>query len=112
MNEVAPSDADVAPTTWLELTMRSFERWTGARLTIDVYVLSRLGWEDSRYDVAYGLPVRVGRLSLATPAAGDEVTVALWSEILHGNLPRVAGMPRPVASIGHDRVVRTGVRRS
>ncbi len=77
----------------LELTMRSFERWTGARLEIDVYLLSRQDWEDSRYDVAYGLPVRVGRRSLAAPAAGDDGTVALWSGILHGALPQVAGMP-------------------
>ncbi len=77
----------------LELAMRSFERWTGTRLEIDAYVLSRQEWEESRYDVAYGLPLRVGRLSLAVPAAGDDDTVALWSEVLHGALPRVAGMP-------------------
>ena len=77
----------------LELTLRSFERWTGARLKLDLYVLSRLEWEESRYDLAYGLPLRVGRLSLAAPALGDDGTVALWSDVLHGALPRVAGMP-------------------
>ena len=77
----------------LELELRAFHRWIGAELGINVYVLSREEWEQTGYHIEYGMPVRVGRASLAAPAAGDDATVALWSEILDGILPRVVGVP-------------------
>jgi hypothetical protein len=77
----------------LELELRAFHRWIGADLAINVYVLSREEWEQNGWDVQYGLPVRVGRASLAAPSLGDDGTVALWSEILDGILPRVIGEP-------------------
>ncbi len=77
----------------LEAAARAFKRWGGTRLEIEVYVLSREGWEQARYDVPYGVPVRVGRRGLAVPAEGDEGTVELWAELLQGMLPAVAGTP-------------------
>ena len=77
----------------LELELRAFHRWIGSTLQIDVYVLSREEWEQAGYDIAYGLPLRVGRASLAAPSLGDDGTVALWSELLEGVLPRVVGVP-------------------
>ncbi len=77
----------------LELAARAFKRWVDTRLEVDVYVLSRYEWEQARYDVPYGVPVRVGRRGLAAPAEGDEGTVALWRDLLQGMLPAVAGMP-------------------
>ncbi len=77
----------------LELAARAFKRWVDTRLEIDVYVLSREEWQQSRYDVPYGVPVRVGRRGLAAPAEGDEGTVKLWADLLQGMLPAVAGMP-------------------
>ena len=77
----------------LELAARTFKRRTDTRLEIDVYVLSRDEWRQARYDVPYGVPVRVGRRGLAAPAEGDDGTVELWSELLQGMLPAVAGVP-------------------
>ncbi|MEM7354546.1 MAG: hypothetical protein AAF657_27305 [Acidobacteriota bacterium] len=77
----------------LELANRAFKRWVGVKLEIDVYLLSRDEWRQARYDVPYGVPVRVDRRGLAAPAEGDDGTVALWSEMLQGALPAVAGAP-------------------
>ncbi len=77
----------------LELAARAFKRWVDTRLEIDVYVLSREEWRQARYDVPYGVPVRVGRRGLAAPAEGDDGTVELWANLLQGMLPAVAGVP-------------------
>ncbi len=77
----------------LELAARAFKRWVDTRLEIEVYVLSREEWRQARYDVPYGVPVRVGRRGLAAPAEGDDGTVELWADLLQGMLPAVAGMP-------------------
>ncbi len=77
----------------LELAARAFKRWVDTRLEVDVYVLSREEWNQARYDVPYGVPVRVGRRGLAAPAEGDEGTVELWGSLLQGMLPAVAGIP-------------------
>lgn len=77
----------------LQLAARAFKRWADVKSELEVYVVSRDEWRQARYDVPYGLPVRVGRRALAAPAEGDEGTVALWSELLQGMLPAVAGMP-------------------
>lgn len=77
----------------LELAARAFKRWVDTRLEIDVYVLSREEWRQARYDVPYGVPVRVGRRGLAAPAEGDDGTVKLWANLLQGMLPAVAGTP-------------------
>ena len=77
----------------LELAARAFKRWVDTRLEVDVYVLSRDEWKQARYDVPYGVPVRIGRRGLAAPAEGDEGTVALWADLLQGMLPAVAGTP-------------------
>lgn len=77
----------------LELLMRSFDRWINAKHEIDVYVLSREAWEEAQYDLAYGLPLRVGKLGLAAPAEGDDGTVEMWSGMLDGLLPKVPGLP-------------------
>ncbi len=77
----------------LELAARAFKRWVDTRLEVEVYVLSREEWRQARYDVPYGVPVRVGRRSVATPAEGDDGTVELWANLLQGMLPAVAGMP-------------------
>ncbi len=79
--------------TRLETELRSYYRWIDANLGINVYVLSREEWEGAGYDINYGMPLRVGRASLAAPALGDDGTVALWSDILDGILPRVVGLP-------------------
>ncbi len=77
----------------LELAARAFKRWVDTRLEIEVYVLSREEWQQARYDVPYGVPVRVGRRGLAAPAEGDDGTVELWAKLLQGMLPAVAGVP-------------------
>jgi hypothetical protein len=77
----------------LELATRAFKRWVDTPLEIEVYVLSREEWGQAGYDVPYGVPVRVGRRGLAAPAEGDDGTVELWSNLLHGMLPAVAGVP-------------------
>ena len=77
----------------LQLAARAFKRWVDTRLEIEVYVLSRDEWRQARYDVPYGVPVRVGRRGLAAPAEGDDGTVELWASLLHGMLPAVAGTP-------------------
>ncbi len=77
----------------LEHAARAFKRWVDVRLEVEVYVLSREEWRQAGYDVPYGIPVRIGRRGLAAPAEGDDDTVRLWGELLHGMLPAVAGMP-------------------
>ncbi len=77
----------------LELAARAFKRWVDTRLEVDVYVLSREEWRQARYDVPYGVPVRVGTRGLAAPAEGDDGTVELWGGLLQGMLPAVAGVP-------------------
>ena len=79
--------------TRLEMVTRSFKRWIGLRLDVDVYVLSRDEWRQAGYDVPYGVPVRIGRRALAGPAEGDSGTVELWADLLKGILPAVAGNP-------------------
>lgn len=77
----------------LELAARSFRRWVDVDLHVEVYVLNREEWEQARYDVPYGVPVRIGRRGLAAPAEGDEGTVRMWAGLLQGMLPAVAGLP-------------------
>ncbi len=77
----------------LEVSARQFKRWVDVKLEIEVYVLSREEWQQARYDVPYGVPVRVGRRGLAAPAEGDAGTVELWADLLQGMLPAVAGNP-------------------
>ncbi len=77
----------------LELATRAFKRWVDTRLEIEVYVLSHEEWRQARYDVPYGVPVRVGRRGVAAPAEGDDGTVELWANLLQGMLPAVAGVP-------------------
>lgn len=79
--------------TRLQLLLRSFDRWINAKLNVDVYVLSREEWQQAGYDVTYGVPLRIGRASVAAPAAGDDGTVRMWSGLLDGLLPRVVGLP-------------------
>lgn len=77
----------------LELALRSWERWTGHKVAVTAFVLTREEWERSGYTVEYGVPVRVGRAAIAAPALGDDGTVALWSDVLEGMLPQVQGAP-------------------
>ncbi|MEM7583827.1 MAG: hypothetical protein AAF560_10640 [Acidobacteriota bacterium] len=79
--------------TRLELAARSFKRWVDLELEVTLYLLNRDEWRQAGYDVPYGVPVRVGRRGMAAPAEGDAGTVALWSEMLRGILPAVAGSP-------------------
>jgi hypothetical protein len=79
--------------TRLELASRTFDRAVKRELELTVYMLSREEWVNSRYDIEYGLPLRVGRHSLAVPAFGDPGTVQLWSGMLAGSLPQVKGLP-------------------
>ena len=76
-----------------ELALRLLERWADKHVEIVVYVLTREEWEASGYTVEYGVPVRVGRAGIAVPALGDDGTVALWSRVLDGMLPRIEGVP-------------------
>ncbi len=77
----------------LEHAARAFNRWVDLRLEVEVYLLNRDEWEQARYDLPYGVPGRVGRRGLAAPAEGDEGTVRLGADLLHGMLPAVAGQP-------------------
>lgn len=79
--------------TRLNLVTRTFSRKADHDLNVVVFMLSREEWEQARYPVAYGMPVRVGTQGLAVPAAGDDGTVALWKGLLQGALPQVHGLP-------------------
>lgn len=79
--------------TRLELASRTFERAVNREMQVTVYMLTRDEWEQSAYNIAYGVPLRVGRHNLAVPAFGDPGTVRLWSELLAGGLPQVSGQP-------------------
>lgn len=63
----------------IEPIVRILNRWTGTDLTVTLYVLTREEWQQSRIDVPYGVPVRVGRNSLLLPAGGDDEVVRLWA---------------------------------
>lgn len=63
----------------LDPMVRVLNRWSGTDLTVNVYVLTRDEWQQSRIGVPYGVPVRVGRNSLLLPAAGDDGVVRLWA---------------------------------
>jgi hypothetical protein len=63
----------------IEPVVRILNRWTGTNLTVNIYVLTREEWRQSRIDVPYGVPVRVGRASLLLPAGGDDEVVRLWA---------------------------------
>ncbi len=75
----------------LEITARTYRKWVKVNINPLVYVLSREGWQDAGYPAAFGLPLRVGDGDLAVPALGDPETVALWTDLLEGNLPIVEG---------------------
>ncbi len=77
----------------LEILARSFERWSDQRVEVLVFVLGREEWEQAGFNVAYGVPLRVGETALAAPAEGDAGTVELWRTLLDGRLPRIEGIP-------------------
>lgn len=77
----------------LERVARYFERWAGFKQEISAYVISREEWAQAQFNIPYGVPLRVGRTSLAAPAMGDEGTVDLWVGLLSGILPSVPGVP-------------------
>jgi hypothetical protein len=65
----------------IEPIVRIMNRWTGTDLTVNIYVLTREEWQQSRMNVPYGVPVRVGRNSLLLPAGGDDEVVRLWAAL-------------------------------
>jgi hypothetical protein len=77
----------------MEIVESAFENWADQPVGLVVFVLSRRVWEEAGIDVEYGIPVRLGTKSIGAPARGDAGTVELWSEILDGRLPHVAGTP-------------------
>lgn len=79
--------------TRFELASRFFERWASRPIEHTSYVLQRDEWAQAGFSVPYGVPVRVGRWGIAAPAFGDDGSVELWSRLLGGELPAVAGVP-------------------
>lgn len=77
----------------LQEVLRAFGRWADQKPRLSLYMLSRQDWQATRYDLPYGVPLRVGALSLAAPAAGDAGTGQLWTEVIGGLLPRVTDIP-------------------
>lgn len=77
----------------MEIVEGAFEKWADQPIGLVVFVLSRRAWEEAGIDVEYGIPVRLGAKSIGAPARGDPETVELWSELLDGRLPNVAGRP-------------------
>lgn len=65
----------------LEPIVRVLNRWADTDLTVNVYILTREEWKQSRVGVPYGVPVRVGRNSLLLPASGDDEVVKLWANL-------------------------------
>lgn len=77
----------------LELSARIFERWADRPIELEAYVLGPEDWEQARLDMTYGIPIRVGHLGIAAPAAGNDSTIRLWAGKLQGILPTVHGLP-------------------
>lgn len=77
----------------LELSARIFERWTDRPIELMAYVLGGDDWTQANFGMPYGIPIRVGRLGVAAPAAGDDSTIRLWAKMLQGILPTVHGLP-------------------
>lgn len=67
-----------------EPALRVLNRWTDSSVTITAYVLTRKEWDETRIAVPYGLPVRVGRYGIATPANGDDASVKVWHDLRVG----------------------------
>lgn len=63
----------------LEPQMRAYRRWLDLELDITAYVLTREHWNEARFDMPYGVPVRVGRAGLAAPAESDDGVARLWA---------------------------------
>lgn len=77
----------------LEIVDSTFENWADQPVGLEVFVLNRRLWEEFGIEVEYGIPVRLGAKAIGAPARGDPETVELWSELLDGRLPTVAGRP-------------------
>lgn len=75
----------------LQTRLNEMLRRADADYLITVYVLSREEWRQARFDMPYGVPIRVGPSGLAVPAAGDSETAKLWND-LGIPLPSVPGI--------------------
>jgi hypothetical protein len=77
----------------LELLARTMEHWLDEPVELGAYALGREEWAQARFELPYGLPVRVGQWGVAVPAEGDDASVRLCADLLHGVLPTVQGVP-------------------
>ncbi|MDH3744099.1 MAG: hypothetical protein OES47_03240 [Acidobacteriota bacterium] len=77
----------------LGFLVHDFGRWTGYKLPLHAYLLSRREWEAIGVRIPYGLPVRLPDGGLVLSAWGDAQMVALWRDLLDGDLPALEGTP-------------------
>ncbi|MEM1177687.1 MAG: hypothetical protein AAGM22_05050 [Acidobacteriota bacterium] len=65
----------------LQTRINEMLRRGSADFLITVYVLNRDQWATARFNMPYGIPVRVGPTGLAVPASGDAETAKLWNDL-------------------------------
>ncbi|MEO1088935.1 MAG: hypothetical protein AAFY88_32310, partial [Acidobacteriota bacterium] len=65
----------------LQTRINEMLRRGDAAFQITVYVLNRDQWASARFNMPYGIPVRVGPSGLAVPASGDSGTAKLWNDL-------------------------------
>ncbi|MEO1368970.1 MAG: hypothetical protein AAFX50_17475, partial [Acidobacteriota bacterium] len=75
----------------LQTRINEMLRRGDAAFQITVYVLNRDQWSGARFNMPYGIPVRVGPSGLAVPASGDAGTAELWND-LQVPLPSAPGI--------------------
>lgn len=63
----------------LDPQMRAYERWVDLKIDVTTFVLSERHWQQSRINMPFGVPVRVGRVALAAPADPGEDALRLWA---------------------------------
>jgi hypothetical protein len=78
---------------WLRTLATEHAKWSGSTVPLSALVLNREEWEGAGLARPYGLPLGLGRGTVALPAEGDSGTVAGWKALLGGHLPPLAGSP-------------------
>ncbi len=76
----------------LDALKTDVRKWSGIDLDLRAVVLSPEDWQSLRVPVPYGLPQWTS-IGLASPAWGDQHSVALWHELVGADLPWGGGDP-------------------
>lgn len=63
----------------LDPQMRAYQRWVDLKIDVTTFVLSEAHWRQSRINMPFGVPVRIGRVGLAAPADPGDEALRLWA---------------------------------